>query len=67
MFLHVKALEYLEGYKLRLTFSNQITEDVDLSEELYGEVFEPLRDIQVFKQVFLNLETNTIEWPNQRC
>jgi hypothetical protein len=64
MFLHVEAIEYLEGYKLRLTFSNQVTADIDLSEELYGEVFEPLRDIQVFQQVFLNAETNTIEWPN---
>ncbi len=27
-------------------------------------MFEPLKDIEYFKQVFLNSETNTIEWPN---
>ncbi len=64
MFLQVKSVEHLEDYKLRLTFSNEIVEDVDLSKELYGEVFEPLRDVAIFQQVFLNPETNTIEWPN---
>jgi hypothetical protein len=31
--------------------------------ELYGEVFEPLKDLNLFKQVFVNPNTNTIEWP----
>lgn len=64
MFLHVETVEYLEAYKLRLTFSNHVTQDIDLAKELYGEIFEPLKDIEQFKQVFLNLETNTIECPN---
>lgn len=64
MFLHIQELEYLEGYKLRLTFNNHVTQDVDLEEELYGEIFEPLKNIELFQQVFLNPETNTIEWPN---
>jgi len=64
MFLHVTKLEYLEAYKLRLTFSNQITQKVDLDQELYGKIFAPLRDLTQFQQVFLNPETNTIEWPN---
>jgi len=32
--------------------------------ELHGEVFEPLRDPEVFAQVKINPETGTIEWPN---
>jgi hypothetical protein len=64
MFLHVESVKYLEAYRLQLTFSNQAIRDVDLAEELYGEIFEPLKDTTVFKQVFLNPETNTIEWPN---
>ena len=32
--------------------------------ELYGEVFEPLKEIDFFKQVEVNPDTNTIEWPN---
>jgi Protein of unknown function (DUF2442) len=64
MFLHVEKLEYLEAYKLRLTFSDRVTQEIDLEKELYGEIFEPLKDIELFKQVFLNPETNTIEWAN---
>jgi hypothetical protein len=37
---------------------------IDLSTEIYGEIFEPLKDIEYFQQVFLNPETKTIEWPN---
>jgi len=64
MFLRVEKLEYLEDYKLRLTFSDRVTQEVNLAEELYGEIFEPLKDIELFKQAFLNPETNTIEWSN---
>jgi hypothetical protein len=62
MFLHVTAVEYLEDYKLKLTFNNGAEGIVDLEKELYGEVFEPLRDKDLFKQVFLT--SRTIEWPN---
>jgi hypothetical protein len=64
MFLHLEEVEYVEAYKLRLTFSNHDAHEVDLVDELYGEIFEPLKNIEYFKQVFLNSETNTIEWPN---
>lgn len=64
MFLHVKDVAYLDGYKLRLGFSDAVIKDVDLQDELYGEVFEPLKDPELFKQVTINPETNTIEWPN---
>jgi hypothetical protein len=64
MFLHVTSVSYLEDYKLRLAFNNGAVMDVDLKDELYGEVFEPLRDLSMFRQVFLNPDTNTIEWPN---
>ncbi len=64
MFLHVTGVKYLEDFRLRLTFNNGAVMDVDLKDELYGEMFEPLRDLSIFKQVFLNSDTNTIEWPN---
>ena len=64
MFLHVKRVTYIKAYELRIEFSDGVIKDVDLSEELYGEVFEPLKDVDYFKQVRLNNETNTIEWPN---
>jgi hypothetical protein len=64
MFLHVTSVSYITAYRLRIQFSDGIVKDVDLSKELHGEVFEPLKDPEFFKRVAVNPETNTIEWPN---
>ena len=64
MFLHVTAVSYLEAYRIRVEFSDGMVKEVDLGGELHGEVFEPLKDVEFFKQVRVNSETNTIEWPN---
>jgi len=64
MFLHVTDVSHLDAYRLRILFSNGIVKDVDLSRELYGEVFEPLKDPEFFRRVSVNPETETIEWPN---
>ncbi len=62
MFLEVTHAEYLEGYKLRLTFNNGETRVVDLSSSLNGEVFAPLKDIEYFKR--FSIKFNTVEWEN---
>ena len=64
MFLHVIRVRHLEAYELEVEFTDGVVKKVDLSKELHGEVFEPLKDPELFKQVAANEETNTIEWPN---
>jgi hypothetical protein len=64
MFLHVTRVRHLNAYELEVEFSDGVVKKVDLSRELYGEVFEPLKDPEFFKQVAVNEETNSIEWPN---
>ena len=64
MFLHVVHVAYLEDFKLRLEFNDGTVKDVNVKEELYGEVFEPLNDLDFFRKVSVNPDTNTIEWPN---
>jgi len=64
MFLHVTHVLYLKDYQLRLEFNDGKVEDLDLRDELYGEIFEPLKDIELFKKVRVNPDTGTIEWPN---
>jgi hypothetical protein len=64
MFLHVTHVFYLKDYQLRLEFNDEKVKDLDLSDELHGEIFEPLKDIEFFKKVYVNLDTGTIEWPN---
>lgn len=61
MFLHVTSVFHLDDYGLRLEFNNGMIKDVDLGNELYGEVFVPLKDIALFKKVAVNSDTKTIE------
>lgn len=64
-FLQVATVNHINDYRLRLDFSDGVVKKVDLSRELHGEAFEPLKDLAFFNQVKVNLETNTIEWPNE--
>ena len=64
MFLHVTHVLYLKDYQLRLGFNDGKVKELDLKDELYGEVFEPLKDVVLFKKVYVNQDTGTIEWPN---
>jgi hypothetical protein len=64
MFLHVTDVRLTKDYELQVTFSDGVVKEVDLVGELHGEVFEPLKDPEVFREVRVNTETNTIEWPN---
>ncbi|MBI3874175.1 MAG: DUF2442 domain-containing protein [Arcobacter sp.] len=62
MFLHINSCEYLDNYRLKLGFNNGETKQVDLEKELYGEIFEPLKEKDFFKDFFIS--QNTIEWRN---
>ena len=64
MFLHVTDIGDVTPYTLHVKFSDGVVKQVDLKDELHGEVFEPLKDAAFFRQVIVNLETGTIEWPN---
>lgn len=64
MFLHVTRVRPIDGYRLEVEFNDSVVKEVDLTDELYGEVFEPLKNIETFKQVTVDVETNTIAWPN---
>jgi hypothetical protein len=64
---HVVKLDYLGGYRLRLTFADGLVADFDLTDKLRGEVgsvFEPLRDETFFAQVTVDKELGTVVWPN---
>ena len=62
--LRVTAVECTGPHRLRVTFDDGVRVDVDLTDRLEGEIFEPLQDPDFFRQVFLNPETGTVEWPN---
>lgn len=58
----VRAVEHVEDYKLLLSFADGTRKIVDLKDELLGEIFEPLRDIEYFKTV--DLDGISIAWDN---
>ena len=62
MFIHVEQARYIDGYRVWLSFNDGISGVVDLSSELYGEVFEPLKDLTFFKS--FTLEGHTLSWSN---
>ena len=60
----VTDVQVLGHYRLRLTFSDGLIGDVDLSHlGRRGGVFESLRDPECFAQVRLDPEVGTITWP----
>jgi hypothetical protein len=61
----VTDVEVLDHYLLRLTFSDGLTGEVDLSHlRDWAGVFVLLRDPAVFAQVRVDPEIGTITWPN---
>lgn len=64
MFLHITSIQHLDGYQLRVEFNDGTSKVVDLSDELHEEVFEPLRDPELFRQASVDPETGTVAWPN---
>ena len=64
MILHVTEAKYERDYVIRLKFNDGAEGFVDLSAELYGEMFEPLRDLQRFRAFKVDPELRTIVWDN---
>ena len=62
--IEVKNAQYKEDYKIWLEFSDGSAGIVDLKNELWGKVFEPLKDINVFKRFRLSEVINSIECEN---
>lgn len=61
----IRSVQPLEGFALRLEFDDGTDREVDLESELWGPVFEPLRnDPRLFRQVRVDEELGTIVWPN---
>jgi len=61
----VISVEVVRDFVLRLSFSDGTSRELDLEGNLWGPVFEPLRDDPaLFAQVRVDHELGTIVWPN---
>ncbi len=61
--LHVIDVKVVGDYILDLTFNDGIRKRVNLKGELYGEIFESLRDPGEFAKA--RLDGWTVAWPNR--
>jgi len=62
--VHVVDVRCVGNFRLRLAFEDGRSGEVDLSNEEWKGVFEPLRDPGFFSRVELDDELGTIVWPN---
>ena len=63
MYYNVVAATYLRDYVVWVKFEDGTEGEIDLAAELWGPVFEPLKDREYFRTVSV-AEYGTIAWPN---
>jgi hypothetical protein len=63
MLNHVTRVTPLANHRLEVEFQDGVYGTIDLSDRLFGEMFEPLRDEAAFREVSID-NFGTICWPN---
>ena len=64
MLLFVKNAKYVEDYKIEVEFTDGKKGIANLEDELYGTVFEPLKDKEFFSRLKVDEELERITWEN---
>ena len=64
MIPRVVEARHVDGYTIWLRFNDGVEGEVDLRGELWGPVFEPLKDVNLFRRFTVNPELHTIVWDN---
>lgn len=64
MFLHVQKATYLHDYVIWLRFNDGTEGEINLENEMEGDVFEPLKRPEAFKSFVVDPELETIVWEN---
>ncbi len=64
MILHFKEAKYLHDYVIWIKFNDGIEGEIDLKNELTGEVFGHLKDKKLFKSFRVDPMLETIVWEN---
>ncbi len=59
----VVRVEHLEGFSLRLTFSDDLVRELDFTGVLTEGVFAPLEDPEFFALVSIDPASGTVVWP----
>jgi len=60
----VLEARYVRDYVVWLRFRDGTAGEIDLESVLRGPIFQPLKDLAVFRQFFIHPEFDTLAWPN---
>ena len=60
----VRAFEIVGAYTLRVAFDDGTEQVIDFRPVLAGELFGPLKELSLFRQVRIDPEVQTLVWPN---
>jgi len=63
MYYNVVEAKYLRDFTIWVKFEDGSQGEIDLASELWGPVFEPLKDPEIFRN-FEVAEYGTVAWPN---
>ncbi|HWY86218.1 MAG TPA: DUF2442 domain-containing protein [Gemmataceae bacterium] len=59
----VSSVRPLDDYRLEVSFDDGTSGVVSLKDRLFGPMFEPLREVTLFRQVRVD-EFGAVSWPN---
>jgi hypothetical protein len=63
--VRIQTVKVLEGFQVRVGFTDGAERDIDLAPYLHGPVFEPLRhNPELFRAVSVDPRMRTLVWPN---
>lgn len=60
----VTDFEIIADYILHVKFDDDTEQVINFEPILHGELYGPLRDLRLFRQVRLDPEVATLVWPN---
>jgi hypothetical protein len=60
----VRSFEIAGPYRLRVGFEDGLVRVIEFEPILAGELYGPLRDLDLFNQVRIDPEVRTLVWPN---
>ena len=64
MIAKITEARYEQNYTIYLRFQDGLEGFVNLEDELYGSMFESLKDIDAFQKFTIHPDFKTLCWPN---
>ncbi len=64
MIPRISKATYIKDFTIMIHFTDGVEGEVNLFNELEGEIFQPLKNVEYFKKFIVHPELHTLTWPN---